>query len=318
MGSKNGNGSKALETYSDLRKDIMGRRVVLTYSRGSRPRDVSPPARAQKTGDPAKCFFCPGNEHLTPPEIDRVEKDGRWEVRCFPNKFPAFFAESKKTYGRHEVIVETPEHAKSLSELSEENICDYLALLQRRMNDAKKDARLKYTLVFKNEGGAAGASLEHTHTQLVSMEAVPALIAKMGRKTAAFAKLEKQNRKRTWLQTRHYFAFCPKASRFRHEFWIMPRFEAASLVELSEAQLRGLSSILKTSLSALDAATGFGPYNIVFHSAPHAGGKFPFHLEILPRLSTWAGFEFGTDMVMVSTRPHECAGILRYFAEGKK
>ena len=313
----NGKNGKELETYSDLRKDALDRRVVLTGSRGGRPRDVVPPERKPKGGDPSKCFFCPGNEHLTPPELDRVEKDGKWEIRCFPNKFPAFFGTSRKAYGRHEVIVETPEHQKTLSELSEENLFDYLVLLQRRMKEAMKDPRLKYTVIFKNEGAAAGASLEHTHTQLVSMEFIPALIAKMGKKTAAFEKLEKQNSKRAFLQTGHYFAFCPKASRFKHEAWIVPRFAAASLLDLDEGQLRGLAAALKSSLSAFDAATGFGPYNIVFHSAPHNEKKFPFHVEILPRLSTWAGFELGTEVVMVSTRPHESAGVLRYFIEKK-
>ena len=309
----NGKNGKELETYSDLRKDMLGRRVVLTSARGGRPRDVAPPERKPKLSDPSKCFFCPGNEHLTPPELDRIEKNGKWEIRCFPNKFPAFFGGSKKAYGRHEVIVETPEHGKSLSELSEENIYDYLVLLQRRMKEAMKDSRLKYTVIFKNEGAAAGASLEHTHTQLCSMEFIPAMISKMAKKTAAFAKLEGQNRKRAFLQTGHYFAFCPKASRFKHEFWIVPRFSASSLLDLDEGQLKGLAAVLKTSLSALDAVTGFCPYNIVFHSAPHEEREFPFHVEILPRLSTWAGFELGTDMVMVSTRPPESAGGLRYF-----
>lgn len=314
----NGKNGKELETYSDLRKDMLGRRVVLTSSRGARPRDMAAPERKQKSGDPSKCFFCPGNEHLTPPELDRAEKDGKWEVRCFPNKFPAFFAGSKKAYGRHEVIVESQDHAKSLSELSEENILDCLLLLQRRMGEAMKDPRLKYTVIFKNEGSSAGASLEHSHTQLVSMEFVPAMVAKMARKTAAFGKLEGQNRKRTFIQTGQYFSFCPKASRFKHEFWIMPRFPVASLLDLTEEKLRQLASILKSSLAALDAATGFGPYNIVYHSAPHGEKKFQFHVQVLPRLSTWAGFELGTDVVMVSTRPHESAGVLRYFAENRK
>jgi len=324
MNGKNGNGNgsshngKALETFSDLRKDIFGRRVVLTSSRGSRPHDFTPPERKPKSGDSSKCFFCPGNEHMTPPELDRVEKDGKWKVRCFPNKFPAFFESSKKAYGRHEVIVESPEHEKELSELSEGHIFDYLALLQRRMKEAMKDPRLKYTVIFKNEGPAAGASLEHSHTQLVSMEFVPSLIAKMAKKTAAFCKLERQNKKRTFLQTPHYFAFCPKASRFKHEFWIMPRFQVATLIDLSEPQLRGLASIMKSSLSALDESSGYGPYNIVFHSAPHGESKFPFHIEVLPRLSTWAGFELATEVVMVSTRPHETAGLLRYFIEKKQ
>lgn len=302
-----------IRLFSELRKDFIGRRVVLTTARGGRPHDNSPPERKPKSADPSKCFFCPGNERLTPPELDRAGKDGRWEVRCFPNKFPAFTESSKKAYGRHEVIVETPEHQKSLSELTVESLCDYFALLQRRMKSAMADPRLKYTSVFKNEGNAAGASLEHSHTQLVSMDFVPSLIKKMGKKAPAFSKMEQQNRKRMCFSNELYFAFCPKASRFRHETWIVPRFRAASLVDLDGAQARGLAEALKAVLAALDAATGFGPYNIIFHSAQHGEKGFQFHLQIIPRLSTWAGFELATEVVMVSSHPHESAELLKSF-----
>ena len=309
---------------SEIRKDFLGRRVVLTSARGSRPHDNAPPERKMKSGDPSKCFFCPGNEHLTPPEIDRIERAGKWEIRCFPNKFPAFMETSKKAYGRHEIIVENPEHTKGLSELSEENLVDYFAMIQRRMRAAAEDKRIRYSCVFKNEGSAAGASLEHSHTQICSMDFVPPLIVKMGRKLSqmyskpgAFAKFEKQNRKRMCTENSLFFAFCPRAGRFKYETWITPRFKVASLTWLDEAQLRSLASIFKSVLSALDAETGFGPYNVVFHSAPPGEKGFLFHIQVLPRLSTWAGFELATDVVMVSTRPHEAAALLKGFI-GKK
>ena len=89
------------KSVNEVRKDMVGRKVVITAVRGARPHDAPEQVRAQKLTPPEKCFFCPGNENLTPPEIGRVEKGGKWEVRCFPNKFPAFSAESKKAYGRH-------------------------------------------------------------------------------------------------------------------------------------------------------------------------------------------------------------------------
>ena len=306
-------GDKTTEIKNEVRKDILGRCVVLSVSRGARPHDAPKP-RVQKSAPPEKCFFCPGNEHLTPPEIDRIEKEGKWEVRCFPNKFPAFNAQSKKAYGRHEVIVESPDHAKTLSELSDENLFDYLAMVKRRMQSAAQDPKLKYTCVFKNEGQGAGASLEHSHTQLVGMGFVPKYVQKIGKRAAAFSKLEKRERRGIWLENGQFFAFCPKASRFPYETWIVPKFKASSLVGLSEEQLRQLAGILKSALGALDAAMGFGPYNIVFHSAPHGEAEFPFHLEILPRASLWAGFEFGTEVVMGSHVPSESAKLLRELA----
>jgi len=298
------------KSVNEIRKDVVGRKVVITAVRGSRPHDAPEQERAQKTTPPEKCFFCPGNEHLTPPEIDRIEKGGKWEVRCFPNKFPAFSSESKKAYGRHEVIVETPEHRQALSELSEENLYDYLSMVKRRMEGAMRDPKLAYTIAFKNEGKAGGASLEHSHTQLVSMDFVPDYVKKLAKKAAKIGRMRKKPLKSMFAQNAHFFALCPKAPRYHFETWIAPKEDADSLLALSDEQLRALASILKSVLTAFDAATGFGPYNIIFHSAPHAGGEFPFHLEVVSRLSTWAGFELGTEVVMVSELPEVSAKVL--------
>ena len=295
---------------NEVRKDVIGRKVVITAERGARPHDHASSERPAKSVLPEKCFFCPGNEHLTPPEIGRVEKDGKWEIRCFPNKFPAFSAESKKAYGRHEVIVETPEHQKTLSELSEENLFDYLSMVKRRMEDSARDSKLAYTIVFKNEGKAGGASLEHSHTQLVGMPFVPDYVKRLAKKAGKISKMKKKPLKNVFAQNKHFFAVCPKAPRYHFETWISPFADANSLVALTDDELRALASILKSVLSAFDAATGFGPYNIIFHSAPHAGGNFPFHLEVVSRLSTWAGFELGTEVVMVSELPEMSAKVL--------
>ena len=294
------------EPKLELHKDYLGRQVVLSVSRGKRPHDAPKP-RVGKDAPPEKCFFCPGNEHLTPPEIDRIEKDGKWEIRVFPNKFPAFHESSKKAYGRHEIIVETPDHQKTLSELSVENLKEYLSMVKRRMEAARQDKRLKYTSVFKNEGQAAGASLEHSHTQLVGMGFVPKYVLKIAKKAASFSKMEKKEKKGTWFDNGHFFAFCPKASRFPYETWIVPKKQVSSLVGLDDQGLHSLAECLKAALGALDAESGYQPYNIVFHSGPHDWSAFPFHLEILPRHSTWAGFEFATEVVMSSSVPSVCA-----------
>ncbi len=298
------------KSVNEVRKDVIGRKVVITAVRGSRPHDLPVCPRAQKITPPEKCFFCPGNENLTPPEIERIEKGGKWEIRCFPNKFPAFSAESRKAYGRHEIIVETPEHQKSLSELSEENLYDYLSMIKRRMEAAAADPKLAYTIAFKNEGKEAGASLEHSHSQVVSMDFVPDYVKKLAKKAGKVASAKKKPMKNVFAQNAHFFAMCPKAPRYHFETWIAPKEDANSLVALSDEQLRALASILKSVLTAFDAATGFGPYNIIFHSAPHAGGAFPFHLEVASRASTWAGFELGTEVVMVSELPEVSAKVL--------
>ncbi|MCX8198113.1 MAG: DUF4921 family protein [Candidatus Micrarchaeota archaeon] len=295
-------------------KDVLGRAIVQTVARSKRPHD-SARERVKKTVPPEKCFFCPGNEHLTPPELARAERGGKWEVRVFPNKFPAFSKDSKKAYGRHEVIVETPDHGKTLSELSVENLSDYLEILKGRMMDAKKDPSLAYTCIFKNEGKDAGASLEHSHSQLVGMALVPKLVKRMAKRCEAISTIPRKQAKNVFYENRLFWAVCPKGSRFQHEIWIIPKFRANSLDALSQQQISELADALKKSLFALDLLTGFAPYNIVFHSAPHAGGDFPFHVQILPRLSQWAGFELGTDMVMTSAVPSQSAKLLKALIE---
>ncbi len=305
------------EMKNEVRKDFLGRQIVVTVARAGRPHD-NPHPRAQKVVPLEKCYFCPGNEHMTPPEIDRLERDGKWEIRCFPNKFPAFDAGSKKAYGRHEVIVETPDHQKTLSELTVDNLFDYLAMVKLRMESAKQDSRLKYACVFKNEGKLAGASLEHSHTQLVGMDFVPKYIQKLEKKAASFAKMQQKEKKSTFFENDLFFAFCPKASRFPFEIWILPKFAASSLLELDDSKLRTLADALKATLGALDSATGFCPYNILFHSGGFESNSFPFHIEIIPRIAIWAGFEFATDVIMSSSLPLECAKTLRNLAGEKQ
>ncbi|MEM4634166.1 MAG: DUF4931 domain-containing protein [Candidatus Anstonellaceae archaeon] len=293
-------------------KDIFGRAVVQTRVRSKRPHDA-PRERVKKTVPPEKCFFCPGNEHLTPPELGRIEQDGKWQVRAFPNKFPAFSEDSKKAYGRHEVIVETPDHYKTLSELSVENLANYIKMLKARMQDAKKDPLLKYTCIFKNEGKDAGASLEHSHSQLVGMAFVPKYVQRIAKKSHLVFMLPQRQKRNIFFENQLFCALCPKGSRFQHEIWIIPKFKAASLDLLSEEQIYELAQTLRASLFALDSLTGFAPYNIIFHSAPHGETEFQFHVQILPRLSNWAGFELGTDIIMTSAVPSQSAKLLSEF-----
>ena len=161
---------------SEIRKDFLGRRVVLTSARGSRPHDNAPPERKMKSGDPSKCFFCPGNEHLTPPEIDRIERAGKWEIRCFPNKFPAFSSESRKAYGRHEVIVETDRHELQLWDLPQGEVKDILKTYAMRIELLHQMPGVQYVSVFKNSGKEAGTSIQHSHSQIIATSFLPKLI----------------------------------------------------------------------------------------------------------------------------------------------
>jgi UDPglucose--hexose-1-phosphate uridylyltransferase len=184
-------------------------------------------------------------------------------------------------------------------------------MLQKRLGAIYSDPRINYACIFKNEGQAAGASLEHSHTQLVGMEFVPKAVLKMAKKAEAFFKLPSKQAKNVIFQNASFAAACPKASRFPNEIWIVPKEKRSSLVGMPPGEIILLAETLRRSLFALDSLTGYRPYNIVFHCAPKGIGDFPFHVEILPRVATWAGFELGTEIVMISSIPNESAKQLR-------
>lgn len=303
------------EKPNEIRKDFLGREVIIALNRGKRPQEFVCQKHV-KTTPPEKCFFCPGNEHLTPPEIDRIESaPGKWQIRCFPNKFAAVSKAWKKAYGSHEIIVETPDHQKTLSELDEGNIFNAIEMFCRRVRAAAEDPKTKYAMLFKNEGLEGGASLEHTHCQLVTLPRVPPLVKKESRKfkegKCALCKSIEKERRRTFFEDANFVAYMPKASRFHFETWVVPKRHARSILDLTEAERRSLATALKVMLGKLDQHVGYPPYNMVFHTAPFDNSPFHFHIELLPRLSKLAGFEFGTEMIMNSLPPEMAADEFR-------
>src|SRR3990172_2883949 len=173
----------------DLRKDpIVGRWVIIAKSRAKRPHDFDSSPRL-RTG--RFCPFCEGNEDKTPGEIIAYRAPGSaanrkgWRVRVVPNKFPALEIEGDldkqgegiydmmRGVGAHEGIIECPGHLVSTSQLSEEQVREVFWVYRDRLVDLKKDPRLVYGMIFKNVGPAAGASLEHTHSQLIVTPIVP-------------------------------------------------------------------------------------------------------------------------------------------------
>ncbi|KPK99272.1 MAG: galactose-1-phosphate uridylyltransferase, partial [candidate division Zixibacteria bacterium SM23_73_2] len=173
----------------ELRKDpIIGRWVIISTERGKRPTDFSTlPDKKQNS----TCPFCPGNESATPPEIlafrpDKSEPNQPgWTLRVISNKYPALKVEGDLNregrgifdkmngVGAHEVIIETPDHIKNMVDLTDREMEDVLWAYRARTLDLKKDPRFKYILIFKNQGEAAGASLEHSHSQLIATPIVP-------------------------------------------------------------------------------------------------------------------------------------------------
>ena len=326
----------------ELRKEpVSGRWVIVATERAARPTDFETNPQIIKS---SFCPFCEGNEDKTPPEIlayrdnGAMPNTGGWRVRVVPNKFPALQAEGENSkcedgiydkmngIGAHEVIIESPRHIQSLTSLDNGNIEEVLSCYRDRLIDLKSDKRFVYGLLFKNVGFSAGASLEHTHSQLIVTPIVPPLVANEIANAKVFyqrtgkclfcdmIQQEIETDKRVVISTDNFVVFAPFASRFPFETWILPKKHESNFENLQGAEAKELAYVLKSVLAKLEATLDFPPYNYIIHSAPFnvtESKHFHWHIEIIPRLTNIAGFEWGTGFYINPTPPEESAELLR-------
>jgi len=312
----------------ELRKDyLLDRWVVLAPSRKKRPRDF---ARQPASVSAGVCAFCKGNEKLTPAEIGRInDSKGNWLMRWFPNLFPAVeedgpqqartdnsFYTFAAAYGRHEIIAETPQHDRQLWDFSECELAQLLQVYRDRIFDLERRGA-KYVAAFKNHGLEGGASIAHSHSQIVSANILPPLIreeaaAMKNYKTCPYCSImsTEKNSYRRCFENGNALAFTPYASRFNFEIWIFPKRHSRQLSEAFADEIEGISCILASVLRKLKELNA--PYNFVIHYLPSSEqGDFHFHIEVQPRLSTWAGFELNTDIIINSVTPEDAARFYR-------
>ena len=308
-----------------IRKDyLLDRWVYYATERSKRPRQFK---SAEVKDDSKKCFFCPSNEHLTPPEIGRVEYKGSWRLRWFLNKFPAVekkgtpnikskkFHSEGASYGVHEVIVETPHHKSQLADLPVQQIRELLEVYRLRIKNLSKLKGIKYADVFKNQGKDAGTSLVHSHSQVMALNNIPTLVmdeCKAVRKYrkcpyCEIIKLEAKS-KRKIFETKNVAAFAPFASRFNYEAWIFVKQHKRTMEELEENELEDLASAMKKILVKLKRINA--SYNFFVHYSPEKE-NLHFHIEITPRIATWGGFELSTNAVINSVLPEDAARFYR-------
>jgi UDPglucose--hexose-1-phosphate uridylyltransferase len=326
----------------ELRKDpVVGRWVIISTDRGRRPSDFAPdPVRPRSPN----CVFCTGNEDKTPPEIiagratDGVANGPGWSYRVVPNKFPALRIEGDlepsgeglfdrmNGVGAHEVIVETPDHHASLATLSLDAVTDVLLAYRERVLDLKKDPRFEYVLVFKNHGEAAGASLEHPHSQLIATPIIPIMVTEELAGSGQYYEMkercvwcdivrqERRARQRVIVEGNGFMALAPFAPRFPCETWLLPTRHRSAFEESGIEDLRGLAAVLGDFLRRMDRVLHEPAYNFMLHTAPlkePALEHFHWHLEIIPKLTKVAGFEWGSGFFINPVPPEDAAAALR-------
>lgn len=320
----------------ELRKDyILDRWVIIASERGKRPHEFA--KEKADPGDPSKCFFCPGNERSTPAEISRIRNDDPasskkwpWKMRVFPNKFTAVREEGQQeirtdnvfytfssNYGVHEVIVETPDHYRQLWDLDMKDMKQLIDSYCARITDIGRRKGIKYVCVFKNSGKDAGTSIVHSHSQIIAYNKVPEIVQQEVAASKRYPSCpycsiiqkEKDSYRRCF-ENRTMIAFTPYASRFPFEIWVMPKQHRRSVTLLSDAEKNDLADLMVRILGKLKELNA--SFNYVLHNAPGdgKGEDLHFHIEILPRLATWAGFEFSGTVINTES-PEEAAKFYR-------
>ena len=327
----------------ELRKDpITGRWVIIATERAKRPNDFLRESAGHTRG--GFCPFCPGNEDKTPAEILAYRLNGGapnspgWTVRVIPNKFPALGIEGDigragdglfdkmNGVGAHEVIIETPEHGDSLSQMTDKRVEDMLWAYRDRIVDLRKDRRFRYILIFKNHGEAAGASMEHPHSQLIALPIVPIRVREEVDGAKAYYALKERcifcdmirqeldSKIRVVDENESFVVIEPYAPRFPFETWILPKVHESHFENGQMKEFQNLAVSLRRLMLKMDAVLERPAFNMVLHTSPvheQLNGHYHWHIELMPKLTRVAGFEWGTGFYINPTPPEEAAEYLR-------
>jgi UDPglucose--hexose-1-phosphate uridylyltransferase len=322
---------------SEYRQDpVTENWVIIAQNRGDRPDEFGLPSWKRQS---TVCPFCRGQEEETPPEISRyLLPDGGWGVRVVPNKFPAVTELAcppgppersfirKEGRGAHEVIIESPSHVVSLTELPDiQSVLAFRAYADR-LRALRAEAKYDYGIVFKNVGAEAGASLEHVHSQVLATSFTPPAVSALharwrsrfgqpgGDVFRTFLDDELTAEVRVVARTQHYVAICPFASRVPYEIRLLPLSQYAYFEMMGDERLAELARLVRDMTRRIEAATHRGAYNLIIHTAPFdtpPHDYYYWHLEILPRLTRAAGFEWGSGCFINPLAPEEAADRLR-------
>jgi len=326
----------------ELRRDpVIGRWVIIATERAGRPSDFQLQEDVTVEGF---CPFCPGNEEKTPPEIaayreaNSVENGPGWRIRVVPNKHPALRIEGTlderregvfdrmNGIGAHEVIIESPIHDSSFCTLPRDHVRDILRVYKERIIELANDSRLRYVVVFKNRGRLAGASLQHSHSQLVALPVIPKRVYeeresctsyRETRGGCVFCDVMKEELSldvRVVDRNDSFVVLSPYASRFPFEVWILPIRHSALYETQDEETLGQLAEILSRTVERIDGTLHNPPYNLLLHNAPLRSEQtdcYHWHFELIPRLTRVAGFEWGSGFYINPVPPEDATRYLR-------
>jgi UDPglucose--hexose-1-phosphate uridylyltransferase len=301
------------------------REITTTFTQRQGPRSA----------DREQCPFCPGHEDgSTPPTLEILGEDGKWRARVVPNRYPAFsgnqpfvvdhrgpvFTEAPAS-GIHEVLVFSPDHDLSWADFDDEQSSLVMRLMRTRTDQHRATPGLRYSQAIVNAGREAGASVDHPHGQLLGIPFVPRELVDEQGGFARFAggcllctanESEERVGYRVVEHNPATITYAPYWSGTPYELLIAPRAHQAHLHMATDEALDAIGIAVRNALAALRHTVGDVAYNVVFHAAPYrATAPFHWHVHVLPKLVTRAGFELGTGVYINVVSPERAAEELR-------
>lgn len=307
---------------SEIRKDyIQEKYVIIAPKRGKRPHDIEKP-QCQRPPRHGKCVFCPDSINKAKDLLTIGDPDN-WYVKVIKNKFPAVSLENLKAYGMQEVVIDTPNHKPEFDELSVNHIKLILDAYASRTKSISENKKIEYILIFKNNGGRAGASLLHSHSQIFATKFLPPHLLDKSQKIQEYKlrngscvycdviRKESKN-KRLIYKDKYVIAFTPYASMHNYEVWILPRRHLDNIMLLTDEEKQSWAKILKHILKKINQLCL--PYNFYFHQVIHDEDQH-LYMKIVPRGSIWAGVEIGSGLIINPILPKDAAS---YYRKGLK
>ncbi|MEJ2354700.1 MAG: DUF4931 domain-containing protein [candidate division WOR-3 bacterium] len=318
---------------SEFRKDTLHNKWVLVVpARGKRPHSFLNEVRTEEKDSEKNCPFCEGNEYMTPPEVDSFRTTGKadepgWRVRVFANKYPALDRGIKtilpdnnpgkiEGYGFHEVIAETPSHDKDIYNMNQEELALVLKMYRKRYRVLRKEKYIKSVFIFKNHGRAAGASLSHSHSQILALPIIPPSVEEEMRtikkaKKCLYCDLLKKafKEKRVLSKNGEFVVFAPYASESPYQLLLLPQKHQPFFEKTEGEQLIQLSNLLKEIFLKYKNLLGKIPFNCFFNLPTTKEGHW--NIQITPKLTIPAGFEKGTGIYINPVTPEIAVSELK-------
>ena len=309
---------------AELRKDyIQDKYVIIAPRRSLRPHaqgDVNYDCEAVGTTVKQKdCVFCPAQVDLRKATLVVDGKRG-WQMAVLPNKFPAVSLDNPKAYGQQEVVVETPDHRVHLEELPLAQVEQLFEVYAVRTKSIIANPKIEYVLILKNNGGPAGASLSHAHSQIFATGFLPPHLLdksqrvqeyklKTGRCVYCDVVAKERKGPRHVYEDSRAVAFTPYASLYNYELWLMPKRHIDNVTNLLPAECASLARMLQLAVKKIAHKLRL-PYNYYFHQVVHDDDQH-LYIKLTPRGSAWAGVEIGSGVVINPVSPELAAKFYR-------